>query len=50
MGMGFEGKGGEGLTRNERARMESTMVKNFIMVTVWIGLSRSWVLEVMESL
>ena len=30
-----------GLTRNERARMESMMVRNFIIVMVRIGLPRN---------
>ena len=30
-----------GLTRNERARRESVMVRKYIMVMVWNGLLRS---------
>lgn len=42
--MRFEGRGGGclgALTRNERARMESVMVRKYILVMVWNGLPRS---------
>ena len=41
--MDFDGRGGsccwgEGLTRKERDRMESVMVRKYILVMVWNGL------------